>query len=109
DTYRFGGGGRGGGGGGRGAGPAVGENPPGGAQVAFWLKDHPQGEVTLEFLDSAGKVVNHFTTKEPPRPQGGSPAEEEENPFRGAPPARLTATTGLNRFTWNLRYADATT
>jgi hypothetical protein len=106
DTYRF-GGGRGFGGGGRGAGLAVGENPPGGAQVAFWLKDRPQGEVTLEFLDSAGKSINKFSNKEVPRPEGG--ADGEENPFRGAPPARLMTNAGLNRYTWNLRYADATT
>jgi photosystem II stability/assembly factor-like uncharacterized protein len=106
DTYRF-GGGRGFGGGGRGAGLAVGENPPGGAQVAFWLKDRPQGEVTLEFLDSAGKSINKFSNKEVPRPEGG--ADSEENPFRGAPPARLMTNAGLNRYTWNLRYADATT
>ncbi|HTS64764.1 MAG TPA: hypothetical protein VMH28_22225 [Candidatus Acidoferrales bacterium] len=107
DTYRF-GGGRGFGGGGRGAGPAVGENPPGGAQVMFWLKNRPQGEVTLEFLDSAGKSINKFTTREQPRPQAPA-GEEEDNPFRGAPPARLTANAGLNRFTWNLRYTDAVT
>jgi photosystem II stability/assembly factor-like uncharacterized protein len=106
DVYRFGGGGRGP----RNAGIPIGENPPGGVQVSFWLKDKPQGDVTLEFLDSAGKQVNQFSTKEPPRPLGAGPAvEEEENPFRGGPPVRLTANAGLNRFTWNLRYADATT
>ena len=103
DTYRFGGGGRGGRGGAGG-----GENPPGGAAVQFFLKARPQGEVTLEFLDGSGKVVNKFSTKEAPRPQAG-PADEEENPFRGAPPARLTAQAGMNTFVWNLRYPDATT
>jgi hypothetical protein len=63
--------------------------------------------VTLEFLDSAGKSINKFSNKEAPRPEGG--ADGEENPFRGAPPARLMTNAGLNRYTWNLRYADATT
>jgi photosystem II stability/assembly factor-like uncharacterized protein len=106
DTYRFGGGGRGGGGGRAGAGG--GQNPPGGAEVQFFLKARPQGEVTLEFLDAAGKSVNKFSTREAPRPQAG-PADDEENPFRGGPPARLTAQSGMNRFVWNLRYPDATT
>jgi hypothetical protein len=105
DTYRFGGGGRGGRGG---AGGGVGDNPPGGAVVQFFLKSRPQGEVTLEIVDGAGKPVNKFSTREAPRPQAGPP-DEEENPFRGAPPARLTAQAGLNRFLWNLRYPDATT
>src|ERR1039458_7161531 len=107
DTYRFGGGGRGGGGGGRGGGAAIGENPAGGAVVNFFLKSRPQGEVTMDFLDSTGKLVNHYTNKEPVRPAGGE--GEEDNPFRGAPPARLTAPGGMNRFVWNLRYPDATT
>jgi len=105
DTYRFGGGGRGGRGG---AGAGAGENPPGGAAVQFFLKARPQGEVTLEFLDGTGKPVHKFSTREAPRPQAG-PADEAENPFRGGPPARLTAQAGMNRFVWNLRYPDATT
>src|ERR1039457_5305764 len=104
-----GGGNRGGGRGGRGgAGGGAGDNPPGGAVVQFFLKSRPQGEATLEILDGAGKPVNKFSTREAPRPQAGPP-DEEENPFRGAPPARLTAQAGLNRFVWNLRYPDATT
>ena len=106
DAYRFGAGGRGGGG--RGAVPGVGQNPPAGAVVYYWLKDQPKGEVTLEFLDASGKLVKKFSSKETPRPQAG-PEDGEENPFRGAPPARLTAQAGMNRFVWNLRYPDAVT
>jgi hypothetical protein len=105
DTYRFGGGFRFGGGG-RGGTP-IGENPAGGALVYYSLKSLPQGEVTLEFLDSAGKLVNKFFSRAPEQAQGSS-EEGEENPFRGAPPARLAAAPGLNRFAWNLRYPDAT-
>ena len=90
------------------AGAGGGANPPGGAVVQFFLKARPQGEVTLEFLDGSGKLVNKFSTREAPRTQAG-PADEEENPFRGAPPARLTAQAGMNTFVWNLRYPDATT
>jgi len=109
DTYRFGAGGRGGGGG-RGAGPAVGENPPGGAVVYYWLKTRPQGEVTLEFLDSSGKLVKKFSSRAVEPPAGGPAGEVgEENPFAGPPPARLSAQAGMNRFVWNLRYPDATT
>jgi photosystem II stability/assembly factor-like uncharacterized protein len=105
-TYRFGGGGRGGGGGGRGGGAAVGENPPGGAVINYWLKSRPQGELTLEFLDGAGKTVNQFSSRAPVVPQGPPPEEED---FRTPPPARVNAASGMNRFVWNLRYPDATT
>jgi len=104
DAYRFGGGGRGGGGGGRG-GAAVGENPAGGAVVYYWLKDRPQGEVTLEFLDASGKLVKKFSSKVVEAPAG--PAGEEEG-FFAPPPARVPAQQGMNRFVWNLRYPDAT-
>jgi photosystem II stability/assembly factor-like uncharacterized protein len=106
DAYRFGAGGRGGGGGGRG-GPAVGENPPAGVVVYYWLKNRPQGDVTLEILDSAGKLVKRFSSKEVPPP--AAPADDEEEPFARPPAARLSAQAGMNRFVWNLRYPDATT
>ncbi|MGD0871707.1 MAG: glycosyl hydrolase [Bryobacteraceae bacterium] len=101
-TYRFGGGGRGGGGG-RNTAP-VGENPAGGAVINYWLKARPRGEVTLELLDSAGKTVNQFSSRAPAMPQGPPPEEED---FRTPPAPRVTATAGMNRFVWNLRYPDA--
>jgi photosystem II stability/assembly factor-like uncharacterized protein len=104
DAYRFGEGRRFGGG--RGI-PGVGQNPPGGAVINYWLKSRPQGEVTLEFLDASGKLVKKFSSKETPRPQT-EPEDAEENPFRGAPPAKLPAQAGMNQFVWNLRYPDAT-
>src|SRR5207302_4763941 len=70
-------------------------------------KNRPQGDVTLDFLDSAGKLVNTYSSRavEQPAPAAG---EEEENPFRAAGPQRLPAQPGMNRFVWNLRYPDAT-
>jgi photosystem II stability/assembly factor-like uncharacterized protein len=106
DTYRF-GGGRGFGGGGRGA-VTAGENPPGGAVVYYWLKDRPQGEITLEFLDSAGKLVKKFSSREAPRPAASAGEEGGEEGFFAPPPARLPAQAGMNKFVWNLRYPDAT-
>ena len=87
----------------------MGENPAGGAVVYYSLKSRPQGEVTLEFLDSAGKSVNKYSSRAPTRPvEVPSPEGDEEGPPRGAPPARVPADAGLNRFVWNLRYPDAT-
>ncbi len=108
DTYRV-GGGRGFGGSGRGGGAAVGENPPGGAVIAYWLKARPQGDVKLEFLDSTGKLVHEFSSRaaEPAPPAEGA----ENNAFggRGGGPASVSAQAGMNRFVWNMRYPDATT
>jgi len=101
-TYRFGAGGRGGGG--RNTAP-IGENPAGGAVINYWLKGRPQGEVTLEFLDAAGKTVNKISSRAPTVQQRPAPEEEE---FRAPVAPRASANAGMNRFVWNLRYPDAT-
>jgi len=105
DAYRFGGGrgfsGRGGGN------PGVGENPPGGAVVYYSLKAAPK-DVKLEFLDSAGKVVNTYTNhEEAPARVVGTPAQIEEEEAPRIPVPRAPAQAGMNRFIWNLRYPDA--
>jgi photosystem II stability/assembly factor-like uncharacterized protein len=106
DAYRGAGGGRFG----RAAAPTgVGENPPAGAVVYYWLKDKPKGDVKLEFLDSAGKLVQEYSSKLEPRPATPAGEEGDDEGPRAAPPARVTTQPGLNKFVWNQRYADATT
>jgi hypothetical protein len=65
--------------------------------------------VTLEFLDAQGKLVKKFSSQAPVEAQAPPSEEGEENPFRGGPPPRVATAAGMNRFVWNLRYADATT
>jgi photosystem II stability/assembly factor-like uncharacterized protein len=90
-----------------------GSNPPNGAVVYYWLKNKPEGEVTLEFLDSSGKLIRKFSSKAPEKPKAESTVpegEEEEAGARGRDePKRPSAEQGLNRFEWDLRYPDATT
>ncbi|MBI3681886.1 MAG: glycosyl hydrolase [Acidobacteria bacterium] len=87
----------------------IGENPPNGAVVHFYLKNPPKGEVTLEFGDGSGKLIRRFSSREAVRPETPQPSGDEEGGFfGGGPPARLTAKAGLNRFVWDLRYPDAT-
>jgi photosystem II stability/assembly factor-like uncharacterized protein len=79
---------------------AIGANPPNGAIVHYWLKSKPK-EITLEFLDSSGKLIRKFTGKPPVE---GQPAPQ-------TPPTEpnLPTETGLNRFVWNYRLPNATT
>jgi photosystem II stability/assembly factor-like uncharacterized protein len=86
---------------------AIGENPPSGASIWFYLKDKPKGDVQIEILDAAGKSVKKFSSRAPETPAGGPPGEEGFGRFGGGP-ARVPAEKGLNRFAWDLRYPDAT-
>ena len=99
----------------------IGKNPASGVVVYYSLKAKPSSDVTLEFLDTAGKSIRKFTARAPrpqPSPAPGTaqlstpseqpppPAGEDEGFFGGAP-ARVTTEVGLNRFVWDLRYSDA--
>ncbi len=116
----------------------VGSNPPNGAVVYYSLKSKPTSDVVLEFLDASGKSIQKFTAKAPkaetpapaaspspgaqasPSPAPGTaqvttppeepqaPSGEESDSFGGGRAPRVTTDVGLNRFVWDLRYADAT-
>jgi hypothetical protein len=82
----------------------VGQNPPSGAVIDYYLKAAPgeKEEVTLEILDSKGKSVRKFSSKEKKAEDGDAAASE----FPGfqRPSEKLLAEAGLNRFTWDMRY-----
>jgi photosystem II stability/assembly factor-like uncharacterized protein len=84
----------------------AGQNPPSGVVVYYHLKDKPKDEVTLEFLDSAGKSIKKFSSKT--AATEGAPALSDEGFFFGGGGATRVATeAGLNRFVWDTRYPDA--
>jgi len=126
-----------GGGGGTGASGdhPTGSNPPSGATVYYWLKA-PNQTVTMDFLDPAGKVIRTFTSAQDPQAardslrqaaradslkKAGARADSavrsetrgeetpEDGPRRTPPPPRVANKAGLNTFSWNLRYPDAST
>ena len=65
-----------------------GKNPPPGAVIYFQLAEVPKEEVLLEVLDSEGKIVRTFSSK-----------DGALGPLR----------PGMNRFIWNLSYPPAET
>jgi photosystem II stability/assembly factor-like uncharacterized protein len=83
---------------------AVGENPPSGAVLDYWLKEAPKEEIKLEILDTKGNVIRKFSSKKPKQEASG----EEENPFRRRGGESIPAEKGLNRFVWDFRYEPAT-
>ena len=79
----------------------VGENPPDGAIINYWLGAGAAGPVTLEILDSAGAVVRAYSSTDGPEP----PQQGRNIPdYWLRPPQVLSAAPGMHRFTWDLRY-----
>jgi photosystem II stability/assembly factor-like uncharacterized protein len=60
-------------------------------------------KITLEILDSSGKVIRKYPKKEE---AGGD--DEEDFFSRGGAAGALPADAGFNRFVWDLRYEGAT-
>jgi photosystem II stability/assembly factor-like uncharacterized protein len=79
----------------------VGQNPPPGAIIDYYFKTAPKGEVTIDILDSQGKLVRHLSNKK----ENGN-AQPPEWPDRLERVKTITAKAGMNRFAWDLRYND---
>jgi photosystem II stability/assembly factor-like uncharacterized protein len=81
----------------------VGDNPPPGALIDYFLKVKPQPdeEITLEILDARGEVLRKFSNHK--KEKFEQPAEW---PDREAPVEVLPDAAGMNRFAWDLRVED---
>ena len=76
----------------------VGENPPEGAILYYYLKEEPKEPAKLEFLDAQGKVTRSFPSGEKKKEEAPEEWERDEEV------EHIPAKAGLNRFAWNLRY-----
>ena len=79
----------------------VGDNPPPGAIIDYYFKTVPKEEVSLDILDTSGKMVRHLSSKE--KKEGEQPPEW---PDRVERVKTIPANEGMNRFAWDLRYDD---
>jgi photosystem II stability/assembly factor-like uncharacterized protein len=77
----------------------VGQNPPAGAIIDYYFKTKPAGEVTLDILDSQGRLVRHYSSKEKKIAE-----QPPEWPDQEKPKEVIPAEAGMNRFPWDLRH-----
>jgi transposase-like protein len=56
--------------------------------IEYYLKQPPEGEASLTFLDAAGQAIQQFST------------QAKDN-------RRMPAEVGVNRFLWDMRYPNA--
>ena len=80
----------------------VGDNPPKGAIVDYYLKEKPTSkeEITLEVLDAQGKHVRTISSLKKKNKEEQPP----EWPDREQSVDLLPAEAGMNRFAWDFRY-----
>lgn len=78
----------------------VGENPPDGATIDYWLGSAAKSPVTLEIRDSSGRLVRRFSSSDVPQPL---PADRYFASGWLKPEPVLSASSGLHRWIWNLR------
>ena len=81
----------------------VGDNPPKGAIIDYYLKDAPAAgeEITLEILDAQGRALHKYSNLKKEKFE-----QPVEWPDREQPAELLPAAAGMNRFAWDLRIED---
>jgi photosystem II stability/assembly factor-like uncharacterized protein len=83
--------------------PNVGQNPPAGSVIYYYLKGKHKDPVILEFMDAEGNVIQKFTSR---RREGAEPGAMASRFQRGWSQP-VPAEEGMNRFIWNMGYPDA--
>lgn len=79
----------------------AGENPPDGAMIDYYLKEKVKGEVTLDIVDSKGKLIRHFSSNDTLYK-----IPEVDIPLYWIRPQQiLSAEAGPHRFLWDMHYA----
>ena len=81
--------------------PPVGQNPPAGTLIDYYLPATPSGTISIDILDDKGGVVRHLTSEKSQQQE-----QPPEWPDQVEPVNTLPALQGMNRFVWNLRYDD---
>ncbi len=78
------------------------ENPPDGAVIDYLLGSAATGPVTLEVLDSAGKLVRRFRSDDPPEPSPRELRRQLVPPYWVRPSHNPGTSAGMHRFVWDL-------
>ena len=79
----------------------VGQNPPDGAILHYFLKSDASGPVTLDILDTAGRIVRTFRSDDKPEER---PSDRDIPDYWIRPHQPLQTKAGLHRFVWDLHH-----
>jgi photosystem II stability/assembly factor-like uncharacterized protein len=85
--------------------PSVGNNPPGGAILDYYLSADVKDPVSLEIFDQSGKLVRQFSsTLTPDQKRFDEQEKKLREGFEEHEPKLLPGKKGMNRWIWNLKY-----
>ena len=79
----------------------TGQNPPDGAIINYYLKAAATGPVTLEILQSDGRLLRRYSSTDPV-PQIPDPPSAPWPVYWYRPAATLATTAGMHRFLWDV-------
>ena len=83
-------------------GTPLGQNPPPGAVIDYWVGAGATGPVTLMIQDGNGKIVRRWSSEDPVESLPSDRYFEEG--WVGTVP-QLAGSPGMHRFVWDLRYS----
>jgi photosystem II stability/assembly factor-like uncharacterized protein len=82
----------------------LGENPPDGAILDYFLAQPASGPVTLEIADAQGKLVRRFSSADKPEISQEELEKQLIPPYWVRVPKTVPASAGTHRWVWDLHY-----
>jgi photosystem II stability/assembly factor-like uncharacterized protein len=82
----------------------AGENPPDGAILDYFFAQPASGAVTVEILDAQGKLVRRYSSSDKPEVTQAELEKQLIPLYWIRMPKTLSATAGMHRWVWDLRY-----
>ena len=79
--------------------------PRPGVIIDYYFREKQEGEVFLEIFDSEGAVIRKVEADEPPQTAFPAVQGMREIPARGLTETGLKRTSGIHRYTWDMRHS----
>ncbi len=86
----------------------VGQNPPDGAILDYFLAQPASGPVTLEIIDAKGELVRRFSSADKPEVSQAELEKQLIPLYWIRMPKILSADAGMHRWVWDLHYPSPT-
>jgi photosystem II stability/assembly factor-like uncharacterized protein len=86
----------------------MGQNPPNGAVIDYYLAQSASGAVTIEVLDGKGEVVRKFSSDDKPELTPEELHKQLIPIYWVRMPKNPGTSAGMHRFVWDLRYPAPT-